>query len=863
MLKAAPDENDTLHVAMSDAASAPTVLLPSVQPGAQIGHYHLLEKVGEGGMGEVWLAEQKEPVRRRVALKVIKAGMDSRDLIARFESERQALALMDHPAIAKVYDAGSSSDGLPYFVMEYVAGLPITGYCDKHKLSISDRLRLFVQVCGGVQHAHQKAIIHRDLKPSNILVKEEDGCAVPKIIDFGVAKALTQKLTEGTMYTKLGTLIGTAEYMSPEQADPSGEDIDTRADVYSLGVILFEMLVGVPPLDLKTSTFSEIIRRLREEDAPKPSSRFRTVSAQTAALVQNRGTSSPVYTKQLRGDLDAITLKALEKDRSRRYGSAAEFAADISRHLNCEPVLAVAPSLRYRLNKFARRNRGLMAAVATVAILLVVGTIVSVWLAVRAVRAERIAETEAATAKAVNEFLQDDLLSQASATEQTGGTPEPDIKVRTLVDRAAAHVSSKFRGQPLVESAIRDTIGATYRNLGLYSQADTQLQKAYDLSRQFRASNDVATFQVLSELASVKADEGNEAADVQLSKTVFERESQLLGDQDPRTVIAMQVLGVAYLNLDQYAAAEPLLTRALAIQSRTPGYDNLATLNTSDSLATLFIVQGKFREADALLARGLPSYRRLYGPEHPYTQREMFGLARVQFGEGKYPQAEDLVRQIAAAIQKSEGPTHPHTLSVLALLGRIYSEEGKFAEAESLLEQTAHTYADTIGPDKPITLRTRSYLANAYDLQGDLTRAEHLWKDALSRFQQTSGDKNHNENPDAMDISEMLGQNLLKQGKFIEAESLLHRALAFREATQPNDWKRFRAAALLGECEAAQKQWATAEPLLLQGYEGMRKNSALIPARDKKWLKRSGDQIVSLYIASGKPVQATEWRAKL
>ncbi len=265
---------------------------PQSVASVEIDRYHLLQKIGEGGMGEVWLAEQREPVRRRVALKLIKSGMHSRDLIARFESERQALAMMDHPVIAKVYDAGTAPNGLPYFAMEYVGGLPITAYCDKHKLSIAERLQLFVHVCEGVQHAHQKAIIHRDLKPSNILVKEEDGRAAPKIIDFGVAKALTHSLTEGTIYTQLGALIGTPEYMSPEQADSAGRDIDTRTDVYSLGVILFELLVGVPPLDLRKSAYHELIRKLREEDAPKPSTKIRTLGAK---LLLSRGTEPPWY----------------------------------------------------------------------------------------------------------------------------------------------------------------------------------------------------------------------------------------------------------------------------------------------------------------------------------------------------------------------------------------------------------------------------------------------------------------------------------------------------------------------------------------------------------------------------------------
>jgi eukaryotic-like serine/threonine-protein kinase len=322
---------------------------PVEDAGTVIGHYRLLQSIGEGGMGEVWLAEQKEPVRRRVALKLVKAGMSTREVMARFESERQALALMDHPAIAKVFDAGSTPLGAPYFVMEYVAGVPITAYCDTHQLSTRERLELFVHVCEGVQHAHQKAIIHRDLKPSNILVTEVDGHPAPKIIDFGVAKALSQRLTADTLYTRVGTLVGTPQYVSPEQALTCGEDIDTRSDVYSLGVIFYELLAGAPPIELHKTTLDEFLRRLREEEPPKPSTKIRTQDAATSTdVARKRHTEPPTLVRQMRGDLDSIALKALEKDRSRRYSSPSDFAADIGRYLRNEAVLAVPSSVAYR-----------------------------------------------------------------------------------------------------------------------------------------------------------------------------------------------------------------------------------------------------------------------------------------------------------------------------------------------------------------------------------------------------------------------------------------------------------------------------------------------------------------------------------
>ena len=363
-------------------------LTSSGETGRTIGPYHLLQQIGEGGMGEVWVAEQHKPIHRRVALKLIKAGMDTKQVIARFESERQALAMMDHPAIAKVYDAGETDEGRPYFVMEYVQGIPITTYCDQNRLTTQERLELFRHICEGVQHAHQKAIIHRDLKPSNILVAMQDGVAVPKIIDFGVAKATAQSLTERTMYTELGVMIGTPEYMSPEQAEMTGQNVDTRTDVYSLGAILYELLVGALPFDpkeLRRAGFDEIRRKIREEDPPKPSTKLSTMGDASTTQAQNRRMERPALIRQIRGDLDWITMKALEKDRTRRYGSPSEMAADIERYLHHQPIVARQPSTAYKAKKFVRRHRIGVGVAASIAMLLVAFSITT------ALQAHRIA----------------------------------------------------------------------------------------------------------------------------------------------------------------------------------------------------------------------------------------------------------------------------------------------------------------------------------------------------------------------------------------------------------------------------------------------------------------------------------------
>ena len=458
-------QDDASRLASAAPPTETVADLPSVEK-ISIGPYRLLQKLGEGGMGEVWLAEQSKPVRRLVALKLIKAGMDTREVVARFESERQALALMDHPAIAKVFDAGSTPGGRPYFVMEYVAGIPITAYCDKHRLTTRQRMELFIQVCDGVQHAHQKAIIHRDLKPSNILVSEVDGKPMPRIIDFGLAKATSQRLTDGSMYTRVGTLLGTLEYMSPEQADSEGEDIDTRTDVYSLGVVLYQLLVGALPLDLKKLAYDEILQRLRDKEIPKPSSRILTHGGDSAITAKNRGTDAPSLTRQLRGDPDAVVLKALEKDRKRRYGSPSELAADLGRYLRNEPVSAHAPSAAYRTRKYIRRHR-LGVAMAAAAVLLLVGFATAEAIQLRRTRLERDrANRERDRATRITDFMTG-MFKVSDPSEARGNS----VTAREILDKASKDIETGLAKDPEAQAGMMQVMGEVYLELGLFSRA--------------------------------------------------------------------------------------------------------------------------------------------------------------------------------------------------------------------------------------------------------------------------------------------------------------------------------------------------------------------------------------------------------
>ncbi len=508
-----------------DAAPTRAATPPAEGPCTIIGRYKLLQQIGEGGFGVVFMAEQQEPIRRRVALKIIKLGMDTRAVMARFEAERQALAMMDHPNIARVLDAGATETGRPYFVMELVAGDRITDYCDKHNLSISERLALFVQVCHAVQHAHQKGVIHRDLKPSNILVSVRDDRPHVKIIDFGIAKATAHRLTEKTLFTEHRALIGTPEYMSPEQAEGS-LDIDTRTDVYSLGVLLYELLTGAPPFDarqLRSAAYAEVQRIIREEEPARPSVRLSRPSAELEALAAHRRSEPGKLGGLVRGDLDWIAMKALEKDRARRYETANGLAMDVARHLAGDPVLAAPPSPRYRLRKFVRRHRGPVAAGGVIAAALVLGVAGTSIGLVQAERQGRIArerlgaavvaqqaeaqarqtaQDQAAKLTALLGFLEQTMASvdpagrgrTLGAMLNDEATPQPDtgsrVTMAEYLARAAAEADRAFPGQPLVEAAARRTIGKTMLGLGMPSEGAAQLQRAVDLLQQHAPPGD-------------------------------------------------------------------------------------------------------------------------------------------------------------------------------------------------------------------------------------------------------------------------------------------------------------------------------------------------------------------------------------
>jgi eukaryotic-like serine/threonine-protein kinase len=654
------------------------------QPGTVIGPYKLLQQIGEGGMGVVYLAEQTEPVERRVALKIIKPGMDTRQVIARFEAEQHALALMDHPNIARVLDAGTTGEraenrgqgreqradseagspanssflppssllpppssfrdpGRPYFVMELVKGIPLTEYCDQQQLTPRERLELFIPICQAVQHAHQKGIIHRDIKPSNILVALYDGRPVPKVIDFGVAKAVSQRLTEKTMFTHYGQIVGTLEYMSPEQANLNQLDIDTRSDIYSLGVLLYELLTGATPFDrqrLRSAAFEEMLRIIREEEPPKPSTRLSTIDT-LPSVAANRHMEPKKLSMLIRGELDWIVMKALEKDRSRRYETAIGLANDIQRYLSDEPVVACPPSRAYRFRKFARRNKLALTTAALVALAVLSGLVGTTWQMLRANRATQLAHTRyeeaeaarqsesqqrrvaeaqrsradseaqrarqeadnartaAAIAQAVNEFVTEDLLGSADPHAE----PDRDLKVREVLDRASGTIEGRFADQPPVKAQILRLLGDTYNSLGEYDKARRHLEQALKLQQEVRGADHAGTLYIARSLAWVDHNEGQYEQSRRVFEDILRRSRDALGPEHPGTLAAQDAIADMDRHLGRYAESEKLHREVLEIQRRVRGPEHPDTLTSMHNLASAIYAQGRYAEAEGCTAR--------------------------------------------------------------------------------------------------------------------------------------------------------------------------------------------------------------------------------------------------------------------
>jgi non-specific serine/threonine protein kinase/serine/threonine-protein kinase len=627
-----------------------------------------------------------------VAVKLIKWGMDTREVVARFESERQALVLMNHPNIAKAFEAGSTEEGRPYFVMEYVKGVPLTEYCDTNRLSTRERLEVFLQVCSGVQHAHQKGVIHRDIKPSNILVAVEDGRPVPKIIDFGVAKATSQRLTERTLFTELGQWIGTPEYMSPEQAQLTGLEVDTRTDVYALGVVLYEVLAGAQPFEpseLRGAGFDEMRRRIREDEPPRPSTRVSSLGDASRVTAERRRTDSHGLVKQLRGDLDWIVMKAIEKDPTRRYGSPSDLAADVDRHLQNQPVLASPPSAAYRLRKFVRRNRAGVAASVVVLLALVAGVVGT---SIGLIRAQR----EAETARQISQ-----LLVGVFADVDPAGQMGHLSSTTAMLDRGVQRVTTELADQPVVQAQLMNTLGSGYRNLGLFDQAAPLLERSLRLRENHLGDDDAAVGDSCVSLGWLeywKADYPEARALFQRAVGVFE---QALGADHWAVSSSLGMLGTVCARTGDYEAAQMAFERSLEILRRTGREDEPVVATTTIAYAVMLMDLGKHDLAEPFLEQALALTESTFGPDHTVVGTVCLCLGRCFQETLRHDQARPLFERALEIQERALGPDHPALMQPLACLAMLDRRDRDYETAGSRYERAVAIGESALGPDHP------------------------------------------------------------------------------------------------------------------------------------------------------------------
>ncbi len=830
------------------------------QVGDRIGRYKLLQQIGEGGCGVVYMAEQEEPVRRRVALKVIKLGMDTKQVIARFEAERQALALMDHPNIAKIFDAGVTerplipslspsagerekhvsspggsplpsdgrgvrgegfSAGRPYFVMELVRGIKITDYCDENNLSTEDRLKLFMQVCQAIQHAHQKGIIHRDIKPSNILVtiSEPGAPGSPKVIDFGIAKATTgQRLTGKTVFTAFEQFIGTPAYMSPEQAMMTSLDIDTRTDIYSLGVLLYELLTGKTPFDQKdllAAGLDEMRRTICEKEPIRPSTRLSTMlEGERTTTAKHRHTDAPKLIHTLRGDLDWIVMKALEKDRARRYDTANGLGRDVERYLADEPVVARPPSKLYRFQKMARRNKLAFAAGAAVLVALVAGLLVSTWFFIQEKAARQRAVAAEEHARFINRFLAENVLGQATAEKNARGKNVTVIEA-LYAATSELETNADYRQKPEVEASLRLALGWTYSTLGLLSEAEHNLRLAFDLSR------------------------------------------RALGPQHEDTLEAEHELAKFLLHGPRkYEEAARLAREAWQSRQRLRGAEDPDTLSSQEVYASALVEGGRLQEAEPIAREILRSRERLLGPDDWRTIDALGNLGMLLEVRGAYPEAERMIRESLTRLQRNGfADTHDGFICVkeLAMMRLL---QGDPAEAEKLLAEALPRARHILGPDHGITLHIQRVLVRAFAEEGRLDKAEALGKETLDTRRRITTDQQGTGY-----TLLYLGRVLVQESKLNEAEPVLQEALLlFREHVASRPALAAQAANWLGAIQVARKAYPEAEALMLSGSEQFFAATADMSPNERRL---AVGHIVNLYEAWNKSEKAATWRRRL
>ncbi len=759
--------------------------------------YKLRQQIGEGGMGTVWMADQTEPIKRKVAVKLIRVERNqSKTILARFEAERQAIALMEHPNIAKLLDAGTTGGGAPYFVMELVKGIPLNDFCDQHRLTISERLNLFMQICLAVQHAHQKGIIHRDLKPSNILVESHDGKPVPKIIDFGLAKATSSlQLTEQSLYTAFGSVMGTPAYMAPEQATFNAVDVDTRADVYALGVILYELLTGTTPItreSLKKAAIDEVLRLVREQEAPTPSSRLSS-SESTPSVAACRQIEPQKLGRFVKGDLDWIVMKALEKDRDRRYETANGFAADVMRYLTGEAVTAAPPSAAYRLKKLVRRNKGKVLAAGLVLAALIagiIGTSIGLYeamrqesLALNAAEKERQAkelaeerrkeaEINLAYAKKGNELL-GSVFNGLDPRVSYGTVAEFSEALKNNLTKAVTELEGSAIGDPLAVAKMQNILGISIFRLGDANRAIELLEKSIAIQKARLGPNHPDTLVAMTNLAQCYGAAGRLNESLKLLEDVLSRKKATLGYEHPETVYGMDNLAQAYESAGRLDKALPLFEQAVEQAKSTLGHDHEHTLNGIQNLAVAYRKAGKFDKALPLLSEAVRKKKTTMGPDHYDTLDAMNSLAVCLDEVGKHQEAKRLIEE-TLLLQKSRlGADHPRTINTISNLAMNYVYAQQFDKAFPLLEESLRLRQAQFGHDHPTVLESKSNLAAAYIAAGSFEKALPILEETF-RLQKAKLGQDH---PNTLITMGHLAKAYESAGRLDEALPLLERAL--------------------------------------------------------------------------------------